>query len=174
MRHGKKPAEGLGQLDCQGLNRALALPQVLIAQFGTPAFIFAPDPREQVSDHGHNYNYVRPLATIEPTAIRLARPVITTFGFNQIDGLQKELERPQYRNSLVFVAWEHAMLVKPARNLVAKVGGDPSVVPKWNDDDFDSIYVLHLDRDGAKVSVSFSHAQEGLNNQSTTCPSGRP
>ena len=26
MRHGEKPPEGLGQLDCQGLNRALALP----------------------------------------------------------------------------------------------------------------------------------------------------
>lgn len=31
IRHGEKPSAGLGQLSCQGLNRALALPQVLLA-----------------------------------------------------------------------------------------------------------------------------------------------
>src|SRR5450631_116113 len=36
FRHGEKPALGLGQLSCQGLNRALALPDVLVSQFGTP------------------------------------------------------------------------------------------------------------------------------------------
>jgi hypothetical protein len=29
VRHGEKPDKGLGQLDCQGLNRALALPPVI-------------------------------------------------------------------------------------------------------------------------------------------------
>ena len=29
VRHGEKPANGLGQLDCQGFNRALALPAVI-------------------------------------------------------------------------------------------------------------------------------------------------
>jgi hypothetical protein len=29
VRHGEKPPAGLGQLSCQGLNRALALSQVL-------------------------------------------------------------------------------------------------------------------------------------------------
>jgi len=29
FRHGEKPSAGLGQLTCQGLNRALALPDVL-------------------------------------------------------------------------------------------------------------------------------------------------
>ncbi len=28
VRHGEKPAQGYGQLNCQGLNRALALPAV--------------------------------------------------------------------------------------------------------------------------------------------------
>ena len=31
IRHGEKPLLGLGQLTCKGLNRALALPQVLLA-----------------------------------------------------------------------------------------------------------------------------------------------
>ena len=29
VRHGEKPEAGLGQLNCQGLNRALALPSVI-------------------------------------------------------------------------------------------------------------------------------------------------
>jgi hypothetical protein len=65
MRHGEKPPEGLGQLDCQGLNRALALPPILKRKFGIPDYIFAPDPRQQVLDHENLYYYIRPLATIE-------------------------------------------------------------------------------------------------------------
>ena len=42
IRHGEKPANDDGQLTCQGLNRALALPAVLTAKFGKPDFIFAP------------------------------------------------------------------------------------------------------------------------------------
>jgi hypothetical protein len=29
VRHGEKPPHGLGQLDCRGLNRALALPALI-------------------------------------------------------------------------------------------------------------------------------------------------
>src|ERR1700730_4025255 len=44
VRHGEKPDKGLGQLDCQGLNRALALPPVIAKTFGRPSAVFAPDP----------------------------------------------------------------------------------------------------------------------------------
>ena len=44
FRHGEKPAGGLGQLTCQGLNRALALPGVLLDKFGTPDYLYAPNP----------------------------------------------------------------------------------------------------------------------------------
>jgi hypothetical protein len=69
VRHGEKPDKGLGQLDCQGLNRALALTPVIAKTFGRPSAIFAPDPSRQKQDDGAPYDYVRPLATIEPTAI---------------------------------------------------------------------------------------------------------
>src|SRR5277367_623741 len=75
VRHGEKPALGLGQLDCQGLNRALALPAVIGKELGEPTAIFAPDPAQSKEDHGQPYNYVRPLATIEPTAIAFGLPV---------------------------------------------------------------------------------------------------
>lgn len=170
VRHGEKPPEGLGQLDCQGLNRALALPQVLAKQYGKPDVIFAPDPRQRVRDNGQHYNYIRPLATIEPTAIRLGMPVTTKYGYKQIAGLQRELTRPRYRNALIFVAWEHSKLVEVARHLVASAGGDASAVPDWSAGDFDSIYVLRFARDGNNVSVAFTHDSEGLNNRATICP----
>lgn len=52
VRHGKKPDLGLGQLTCQGLNRALALPAVIAKEFGKPAAIFAPSPAETKIDSG--------------------------------------------------------------------------------------------------------------------------
>ena len=70
VRHAEKPSSGLGNLSCQGLNRALALPNVLLARFGTPDFLYAPDPSVKISDAAGSFYYVRPLATLEPTAIR--------------------------------------------------------------------------------------------------------
>ena len=56
VRHGEKPADGLGQLNCQGLNRALALPAVIGKLFGRPDAVFAPDPAQSKEDYGHLYN----------------------------------------------------------------------------------------------------------------------
>jgi hypothetical protein len=80
------------------------------------------------------------------------------------------LVSPRYRNALVFVAWEHAQLVDVARHLASRAGSDPSIIPDWKSDDFDSIYVLRLVRDGSRVSVTFTHGQEGLNGESAICP----
>jgi hypothetical protein len=170
IRHGEKPADGLGQLNCQGLNRSLALPRVLAAKFGKPDFLFAPNPRQQTDDKGHPYDYIRPLATIEPTAIQLALPVNTQFGFRDIDKLHQELTQPKYEGALVFVAWEHSLLVNLAKALVAQAGGDPSQVPGWGHDDFDSIYVIKLTRVDGRLAVSFTRDKEGLDNQSPQCP----
>src|SRR5262245_15594831 len=79
FRHGEKPASGLGQLTCQGLNRALALPDVLNAKFGTPDFLYAPNPAVKIADPAGSFFYVRPLATIEPTAIRFGLSVNTNY-----------------------------------------------------------------------------------------------
>jgi hypothetical protein len=59
VRHGEKPLAGLGQLTCQGLNRALALPNVLITKFGKPNNIYAPNPTGKVDGPANNFDYVR-------------------------------------------------------------------------------------------------------------------
>jgi len=170
MRHGEKPAAGLGQLDCQGLNRSLALPMVLSTKFGRPDYIFAPDPGHQIRDNGVLYYYVRPLATIEPTAIRLGMPVNTQFGADEIDQLQRTLLLPQYAQALVFVAWEHTLLDQLAKHMIAAAGGNPDVVPDWKGTDYDSLFIMGVTQAGGRVAVTFARDAEGLNNQSTTCP----
>ena len=174
FRHGEKPSAGLGQLDCQGLNRALQLPKVLANDFGSlgkPAAIFAPDPAQQIDDGGKKYYYVRPLATIEPTAIRLGMPVNAQFGYADIDALHKALLGASYQNSLVYVAWEHKKLIELVQDLVKQGGGDPSKLPAWPDTEFDMILVLHVTQNGGAIKVTWEKKAEGLNNLPTSCPS---
>jgi hypothetical protein len=99
IRHGEKPDTNLGQMNCRGLNRALALPAVLMGRYGKPDYIYAPNPSVQIKGRdGTAYSYVRPLATIEPTAIQAGLPVNTQIGYNQLDALQKEMLLPAYAN----------------------------------------------------------------------------
>ena len=179
VRHGEKPKSGLGNLDVQGLNRALALPDAL-ARYGTPAYIFAPDPAADLVSEGsmtmdgtskEGVCYVRPLLTIGPTAIRCGLPINTEYGFKHIDGLETELDKPHYRGVLVFIAWEHREAEQFMRNEVRDHGGNSDSVPPWTHDDFDSIYVARISRDAnGAVSVSFRVDHEGLNGMSGDFP----
>jgi len=170
VRHGEKPALGLGQLNCQGLNRALALPAVIGRQFGKPDLILAPGPAQSKEDLGHPYNYVRPLATIEPTAIVFGLPIDVSIGVSNVDALRQKLESPEYQSALVVVAWEHNDIANLARLLVADHGGDPAGVPDWQGGDFDSIYVVRFTQTGAGTAVTFDQGHEGLDGEPTACP----
>ena len=172
IRHAEKPPDGLGQLDCQGLNRALALPPVLLKAFGKPAAIFAPNPADQKTDNGILYDYIRPLATIEPTAIAFGMPVHIDIGQSQIGALGARLDLPVYHDAYVLVAWEHTEAMLLARALMKQNGGDPNVVPNWKGTDFDSIYVLKIHRSGSASTASFELRHEGLDGQKTSCPEG--
>jgi hypothetical protein len=158
FRHGEKPSDGLGQLDCQGLNRALRLPEVLEKKFPEiktkKVVIFAPDPGTKVEDDNKEYYYVRPLATIEPTAIKFGMPVDTKFGYSEIDHLQKELVKSQYSNHLIFVIWEHKKLIDLVRNIVKEGHGDMASVPtEWDKQDYDTILVLHVTQETGGIKV---------------------
>ena len=172
LRHGEKPSAGLGQLTCRGLNRALALPDVLTSKFGKPNYLFVPDPAQKVDDYSlFGYSYVRPLATIEPTAIRLGMSVNAQIGYTQIDRLQRELLESKYESATVFVVWEHYYEEKFAKRLVQQFGGDAKQVPDWNNADYDMIYVIRLTKKDGKTTVIFSVEHEGLNDKlSDDCP----
>jgi hypothetical protein len=116
------------------------------------------------------YFYVRPVATIEPTAIRCGLPVNTQFGFKEIKALESELGKPAYKNATVFIAWEHVLLDDFAKDVVKAHGGDPTQVPPWPHNDFDTIFVIKIIRTEGRESVAFTIDHENLNNLSDTCP----
>ncbi|MHB1795046.1 MAG: hypothetical protein ACYCPO_08770 [Acidobacteriaceae bacterium] len=175
IRHGEKPSPGLGQLDCKGLNRALALPPLLIGRFGKPDFLYAPDPAAQIHDGpgGAMDSYVRPLATIEPTAIRLGMPVNTQIGFDQIAELQQAMLQSAYAHSLIFVAWEHYNLRRFAEQMLQTYGDGAAKLPAWPGWDYGTIYVFHIARPdgGGKPHATLEIQQENLGSKLTnTCP----
>ena len=175
IRHGEKPRAGLGQLTCRGLNRSLALPPLLIARYGKPEAIYAPDPAVEIQEgnFGPHYSYVRPLATIEPTAIRLGMPVNTQIGYDQIAQLQQELLQPSYAHSLIFVAWEHDHLYRFAQQMLQAYGDGASQLPPWPGWDYGTIYVFHITRpdNGDKPHAALTIQQENLGGKLTNaCP----
>jgi hypothetical protein len=169
FRHGEKPSGGYGQLTCQGLNRALALPTVLLANYGKPNYLYAPNPAVKVSDPAGSFYYVRPLATIEPTAVRVGMSINTRYGYNDRAGLEAILITATKAYSTIFVAWEHAQLVLIVQDIMNRYGGGARV-PAWTTGDYDSLYVVRVDYVGDTITARFQRDHEGLNGQPTTCP----
>jgi len=168
LRHAEKPSGGYGQLTCQGLNRALALPHVLSTLFGKPSYMYAPNPAVKISDPAGSFYYVRPLATIEPTAIRFGLSVNTNYGYTDVAGLQAVLIKPSKDNTVSFVAWEHSYLVRVVQNIMNAYGGGVTV-PAWQSGDYDSLYVVRVNY-GSTITARFHRDFEALNNRPTTCP----
>jgi hypothetical protein len=71
------------------------------------------------NDDGEPYDYVRLLATVEPTAILFGLPVNASIGVNNTDGLMEALDQPAYRAAVILVAWEHKQIETLTRNLCA-------------------------------------------------------
>lgn len=180
IRHGEMPANDEGQLTCQGLNRALALPDMLLARYGAAQFVFAPATTKKPVPKGttgvapgKTYSYVRALMTIEPTAVRLGLPVETRFAYDEIGGLQSELLLPAYQRATVFVAWESTAMEQLVKRLLSAFGSDAGDVPGWAAEDYDGIFVVRLRTEGGKRTVTFAREQQGLDGLSVDCPKGK-
>ncbi len=183
IRHGEKPLFGYGQLTCKGLNRSLALPNLLIDRFGRPAAIFAPQPSELEHDNHAGaaqsplYAYVRAFTTIEPTAIQLGMPVQVQLRRENLKGLQQAVTAPRFARSTVFIAWEHGLAEDFARQMLSSYGGDPSAVPDWPDSDYETMYVFRITpKTGGEDhgKLTFSVEKEGLTaSLSATCPNSQ-
>jgi len=169
IRHGEKPSDGLGQITCQGLNRSLQLPRVLESKFGKPDAIFAANPFDQKPDKGVPYYYIRPLATIEPTAISFEIPINIAYAFKEVDALIGEITSKKYQNATLFIAWEHHLLVEIVKKMVAQ---EPSIkVPAWEGEDFDSIYIVKFDHETKRYTFTLDH--QNLNGLPAQCPGAK-
>ena len=79
---------------------------------------------------------VRPLATIEPTAIRPeSRSTRTTA--TATSPAKAVLITPAKADATLFVAWEHVELQKIVQSIMNSYGGG-AAVPAWTTGDYDS------------------------------------
>lgn len=174
LRHAEKPGEGLGQLNCQGLNRALDLATLLPEKFGAADYVFAANPSREVEEGSNDnaYSYIRPLMTISPSAIKLGLPVNIDFGANDTGDLADELLQDKYRNATIYTAWSHGYLPELINTVAGKALGEKrTITDDWNGDDFDSLYVLTLTWHDGKASLLSRNYKQGLNNGDLACPS---
>ena len=170
LRHGEKPTGGYGQLTCQGFNRSMALPSVLLAKFGTPKYLYAPNPANKITDSAGSFYYDRPLATLEPLAVKLTKDIWTKYAYTNISSLQSSLINANRDNTTTFVAWEHIYLQKAVQNIMNQYGGGV-IVPAWASTDYDSLYIVRLTyRSDGTILATFEQDREGLDGQPTTCP----
>ena len=173
LRHGEKPDGGLGQLNCQGLNRAIDLSTLLPEKFGKADYVFAANPTRNVEEgeFDNSYSYIRPLMTISPSAIKLGLPVNISFSANDTDDLAEELLQGKYHNSVIYTAWSHGYLSELINTVAGEATGkDAKIIDDWESSDYDSLYVLTLTWHNGKASLQSHVYQQGLNNGSELCP----
>ena len=173
LRHAEKPEGGLGQLNCQGLNRAIDLSTLLPEKFGKADYVFAANPTRNVEEGelDNSYSYIRPLMTISPAAIKLGLPVNIEFSANDTSDLARELLTDKYHNSTIYTAWSHGYLPELINKVAGTaVGGKQNITDDWSGDDFDSLYVLTLTWHNGKASLQSHSYKQGLDNGRETCP----
>ncbi|HGM5555085.1 TPA: histidine phosphatase family protein [Pseudomonas putida] len=173
LRHAEKPEGGLGQLNCQGLNRAIDLSTLLPEKFGKADYVFAANPTRNVEEGelDNSYSYIRPLMTISPAAIKLGLPVNIEFSANDTSDLARELTEDKYHNATIYTAWSHGYLPELINKVAGKaVGEKQTITDDWASGDFDSLYVLTLTWHNGKASLQSHSYKQGLDNGKATCP----
>ncbi|MBC8996051.1 MULTISPECIES: histidine phosphatase family protein [unclassified Pseudomonas] len=173
LRHAEKPEGGLGQLNCQGLNRAIDLSTLLPEKFGKADYVFAANPTRNVEEGelDNSYSYIRPLMTISPAAIKLGLPVNIEFSANDTSDLARELLDDKYHNSTIYTAWSHGYLPELINKVAGNaVGEKQSITDDWAGNDFDSLYVLTLTWHNGKASLQSHSYKQGLDNGKESCP----
>ncbi|GFM60102.1 hypothetical protein [Pseudomonas capsici] len=173
LRHAEKPSMGLGQLNCQGLNRAIDLSELLPRTYGKADFIFAANPSRHVEEGEGDlsYSYLRPLMTVGPSAIKLGLPVNIDFGANDTGALADELMHDKYHNATIYTAWSHGYLPELINKVAQEASGQKmKLVDDWTGDDFDSVLVITLKWVNGKATLDYENHKQGLDNGTISCP----
>ncbi|MDO7926913.1 hypothetical protein Q6A51_09000 [Pseudomonas sp. KFB-139] len=173
LRHAEKPSMGLGQLNCQGLNRAIDLSELLPRTYGKADFIFAANPSRHVEEGEGDlsYSYLRPLMTVGPSAIKLGLPVNIDFGANDTGALADELMHDKYHNAVIYTAWSHGYLPELINKVAQEASGQKmKLLDDWTGDDFDSVLVITLKWVNGKATLDYENHRQGLDNGTIACP----
>jgi len=137
IRHAEKPTEG-DNLSAEGLERALALPEVLNNMLPRPPdFTYVP----RIGTDKEETTRVRMMQTVLPYAVQHNLTINSDYAPDEVKGLVKELLR---RRGTVLLVWEHHNIVK----IAAALGITEPL--EWPDDDYDSIWTINFKKGRAK------------------------
>jgi hypothetical protein len=142
IRHAEKPDSG-DNLSCQGQNRALQLPNVLMQKFKKIKQIYVP-----ALNLGKATTHVRMLQTATPLAIKYNLAINSQYGADDYDKVTSEILK---KKGTILMVWEHSAI----HSLVKAFGVKHP--PEWQDDDFDSIWEITFSE--ASVSLTIEHEQ---------------
>ncbi len=129
IRHGEKPKDG-DNLNCKGLNRALALPKVLVQKFGVPSYNYVP---AVVGSEGST-KHSRMFQTIAPLSVKYNLHINSLYNGKDSSGVAKDVLQ---KNGTVLIVWDHKSIVP-----LVNAFGIHDYFLKWQDDDFDSIWIV--------------------------------
>jgi hypothetical protein len=190
-RHAEKPLgeDGLmketGNLGEQAAHRLSRLPDTLLKQFGCPDLLVTAKPTDKMINKrtGQYFYYVRPLATMEPLSQKINFPIWMPYGYLENESLARDLlNDPAFRPrdgekaKKIFIVWERNSItklfdqLKAVGNLRSLAGSSLTVdgvqyrceePPKWEQCDFDSIWLVQV-KDKA---ICLSHRNENLNSK---------
>ncbi|MDO3625471.1 histidine phosphatase family protein [Mucilaginibacter sp. BT774] len=145
IRHGEKPDNG-DNLNCQGLNRAMALPKVLYTKYGVVNEIYIP-----TVNSGNKTKSSRMFQTITPYAVKYNLDVNSSFDTEDYKHIAKDVF---LQKGTVIVCWEHNAIPH-----IAKALGVQGNIRDWPDGDFDSIWIITYKNGEATLTAD----KEGLN-----------
>jgi len=151
IRHGEKPDNG-DNLNCQGLNRAMALPKVLFAKFGAASEIYIP-----TVNAGDKTKSARMFQTITPYAVKYNLDINSSYDTEDYKHLAKEV---LLQKGVVVLVWEHSAIPH-----IAKALGVQEDIRDWSGSDFDSIWIITYKNGKATLTAD----KEGLS-PSAGCP----
>ena len=128
IRHGEKPVNG-DNLSCKGFNRAKMLTAVLNKKFGVFNCVFVPALIE-----GKHTKRSRMFETIIPYAVKYNIDINTKYDETDFSGTANGILK---KSGNILLVWEH----KNIPGIVNALGIKAKDL-KWDDNDFDSIWII--------------------------------
>jgi len=143
IRHAEKPKEG-DNLSCQGQNRALQIPAVLVQKIGVPSYVYVP-----ALENDKSTAHSRMFQTASPLAIKYNLAINSKYSAKDKSEIAKSVFK---KNGTVLMVWEHSAIPDLASTLGV------SSPPPWEDADFDSIWMISYKAGKAELALD----KEGL------------
>ena len=151
IRHAERPEDG-DNLTCQGLNRSLQLPGLIVKKFGKPDNIYVP-----AVESGEVTKRARMLETVTPLVVKYGLKINSAYDEKDSKSLSRALLREK---GTILIVWDH----KNIAPILEELGINTDTL-HWSGNDYDSMWIvtfrdgepyLTKDREGLKPAAGCS------------------